>query len=77
MMIRDIMSSDGGAIVVSVILGLGLAALFRKACDGPGCLVIHGPNPKDVEKYVYKIKDDCFKYTPYVTPCVGSQVKTP
>ena len=69
MMIRDIMRSDGGAIIVSIVLGFGLAAMFRKACSGSGCIIIHGPNPKEIAKYVYKVKDDCYTYTPYVAPC--------
>jgi hypothetical protein len=75
-MIRDMMQTDVGAIIISVILGLGLAALFRRVCTGSGCIVISGPNPKEIEKYVYKVKDDCYKYTPYVTPCDSEKVPT-
>jgi hypothetical protein len=69
MIIKDIMKSDSGAIVVSIVLGLGLAALFRRACSGQGCIVIQGPNPKEVSEYVYKVQEDCYTYTPYVAPC--------
>lgn len=67
--------TKAGAIVISIILGLGLAALiFRKTCDGSGCVVIQGPNPKEIADHVYKVKDECYQYTPYVTECDSSAV---
>lgn len=73
-MIRNIMQNEAGAIVVSVLLGLGLAALFRSACTGNNCIVIQGPDPAEVSKHVYKVKDGCYTYTPYVTPCAESSI---
>lgn len=68
-MIKKLFESKYGAIIISVILGLGLAAVFKQVCKGDDCLVINGPNLTDMNKYFYKIDDDCFKYTPYVTKC--------
>jgi len=68
-MILDLTKTETGRILVSVILGLGLAALFRRVCKGGNCVVIQGPSMEDVQKYSYKIKDDCYKYTPYVVDC--------
>ena len=68
-MIKKILGSRVGAILLSVILGLGLAAVFRQVCKGNDCVVIKGPSLEDVKKYYYKIDNDCFKYTPYVTQC--------
>lgn len=68
-MIKRILESKIGAIVLSVILGLGLAAVFRQVCKGNECIVVEGPKLDDVDKYYYKIDNDCFKYTPYVTKC--------
>lgn len=68
-MIKDALNSDTGSILISIILGLGLSALFYKACDGQECRVIRGPNPKDLRDYVYRIQNECYKYTPYVTQC--------
>ena len=69
MALKELLHSDAGGIVISIILGLGLAALFMKACSGPNCVVVKGPDPSEVAKYVYKIRDDCYKYDPYITPC--------
>jgi hypothetical protein len=68
-MISDLLNSKVGQIIISVILGFGLATIFRKVCTGKSCLVVKGPSLDDVKKYYYKIEDDCFKYTPYTTKC--------
>lgn len=61
-----------GVILVSVILGLGLSAIFRKACKDNRCIVIKGPPMKDIQQFTYKLDDQCFKYTPVVTDCKES-----
>lgn len=63
------MDNPVGRIIISVLLGLGLASLFRKVCSGKSCIMITGPNVEDTQKYYYKIDEDCYKYTPYVTAC--------
>lgn len=68
-MIKRLLETKVGQILLSIILGLGLAALFRQACKGNECLIVNGPKVNDVRKYFYKIDDDCFKYTPYATKC--------
>ena len=69
MQVKKVMNSNGGSILISVLLGLGLAAMFRKACSGDGCVVIKSPNLAEVQKHVYKVESDCYKYTPEVIPC--------
>jgi hypothetical protein len=69
-MFGKVMTDPFGRVLVSVILGLGLAALFRRACVGEGCVVIQAPDSREVEDYVYKnANDSCFRYTPNVVPC--------
>lgn len=66
-----------GAIIVSVILGLGLAAIFRATCHGDSCVVIHGPPRDQTDKHTYRIDDQCYKYTSYAVGCVNSTSGTP
>ena len=66
--ILKLLDTPMGTIIMSVILGLGLAALFRKACGDKKCIVIKGPNSDEINKYYYKIHDDCYKYTHVVVP---------
>lgn len=68
-MIKDLLDKPLGRIFLSIILGLGLAALFKQVCSGDDCLIVKGPKSKDLDKYYYKVEDDCFKYTPYEAPC--------
>jgi hypothetical protein len=68
-MIKDLLETKMGQIIISVILGLGLAAVFRQVCKGPNCVVVNSPNIQELEKYTYKLNEDCFKYTPYPTAC--------
>jgi hypothetical protein len=68
-MIEDLLNTPIGQILISVILGLGLATVFKKICKGQNCIVIQSPDIKEIEKYYYKVDDNCFKYTPYVTQC--------
>jgi hypothetical protein len=70
-MISKFMESQVGRIVISLILGFGLATIFKKVCKNNNCVVINGPRPSDVNQYFYKLNEDCYKYTPYITPCNG------
>ena len=69
MLLKRVMTDPFGKILVSVILGLGLAALFRRVCTADGCIVVRAPSAKEVDNYVYKIDTSCYKYTPNVVPC--------
>uniref|UniRef100_A0A6C0I5A2 Uncharacterized protein n=1 Tax=viral metagenome TaxID=1070528 RepID=A0A6C0I5A2_9ZZZZ len=55
-----------GQIILSIILGLGLATLFRKACTEKDCIDFHGPVISEFQDKVYKHGEKCYKYT--VTP---------
>ena len=66
---NEVLNTKAGSILVSIILGLGLAAMFRQVCKDKQCIVIKGPNVQETQKYYYKVKDDCYKYTPEVTDC--------
>ena len=53
-MIRKLAKNDVGKVLISVILGLGISALFRKVCHDRDCLVIEGPPIKEVEKHIFQ-----------------------
>ena len=74
-MIKNILESESGRIVISILLGLGLATIFRKVCEGNSCVVIQGPKISDVTQYVYKIDKSCYKYTPTASACSIDSVK--
>lgn len=69
MFLDKILDDPIGRIIFSILLGFGLATLFRKACSGNNCVIINGPPIKEINDNVYKIDDDCYKYTPESTSC--------
>jgi hypothetical protein len=69
-MLKELVKNETGRIVLSIILGFGLATMFKKACTGHKCIVIQGPSMQEIKETYYKIDDDCYKYTPVATKCV-------
>tara|TARA_Y100000816_G_C26024372_1_gene536045 strand:- start:812 stop:1027 length:216 start_codon:yes stop_codon:yes gene_type:complete len=68
-MIDNIMSTEYGSTIISIILGLGLAVMFKKVCKDGNCVIIKGPSPKEIQKNIYKIENNCYKYIPEVINC--------
>ena len=68
-MINNIMDTPYGSTIISIILGLGLAVMFKKVCKNGNCIIIKGPSPEEIKKNVYKIENNCYKYKPEVINC--------
>lgn len=68
--IHKLLKTKASAIIMSIVLGLGLAALFRRVCDGSKCIIVEGPDVKETDGVYYKIDKDCYKYTPVASECV-------
>ena len=71
--ISSLVESNEGRIIISLLLGFGLATLFRKVCKDKSCIVIKGPKMSDVQNNYYKINDKCYKYEPEVVPCTSAE----
>ena len=41
----NFLKTPAGKIAVSILWGLGLACIFRKACKGRDCIVFKAPSP--------------------------------
>ena len=67
--IRNFIDSQPGKMFLSVILGIGLATLFKKSCSGKGCFRFIGPNITQIENKVYKFNDKCYTYKPSAETC--------
>lgn len=66
---KRLLYTDLGRIVLSIILGLGLATLFRKICTDKSCLRFNGPIISDLEGKIYKHGDKCYKYSANTDKC--------
>tara|TARA_B110000285_G_scaffold149348_1_gene166694 strand:- start:576 stop:818 length:243 start_codon:yes stop_codon:yes gene_type:complete len=61
--------TEPGKIILSVILGLGLATLFRKVCNDKKCINFKGPVLSDFEDKVYQYGNKCYKYGVHPNKC--------
>jgi len=61
--------TERGKIIMSILLGFGLASLFRKVCKDKNCLVFHAPPLDDFKDKIYKTNGKCVKYVPVPTKC--------
>ena len=62
MEIKRLLKTDFGSKLLSIIMGLGLATLFRKVCKGRNCMIFKGPPMEEVQKTVYKKNDKCYQF---------------
>jgi len=66
---QRLLHTETGRIIISIVLGLGIASLFRKACKNRSCIVFRAPPLKDLEKDVYQLDDRCYEYKPKAVKC--------
>ena len=50
-----------GKIIMSMILGIGLATFFRTVCKGKNCRIISSPPIEEIEDQIYKFDGKCYK----------------
>jgi hypothetical protein len=51
-----------GQVLLSIILGLGLATLFRHVCHGKNCITFNGPVISELDGKIYKFNEFCYRY---------------
>ena len=66
---KKLLDNNFASILISVVFGLGLASVFRKICKNGRCIVVKGPPIDEIRKNVYKMDNECYKYTPFATNC--------
>ncbi len=66
---KRLLYTDLGRIFISIILGLGLATLFRKICTDKSCILFNGPIISDLEGKIYKHGEKCYKYSTRTDKC--------
>ena len=71
---KRLLETETGRIILSIILGLGLATIFRKICRDGNCIDFRGVAVGDFEDKIYKHDDTCYKYTASAAKC-NSEVK--
>ena len=59
--------------IISIILGLGIAGLFKMSCDSRSCIVYKGPDMNDNKNIKYNNK--CYKAEEVITECSDNKNK--
>jgi hypothetical protein len=58
-----------GRTMMSILLGFGLATLFRKVCKGKNCITYRASPIEDVHDKIFKYGNKCYKFSPNNTRC--------
>lgn len=66
--------TETGKYVMSVLLGFGLASLFRTVCKDKMCMSFYAPPLDKIKDNVYKTKENgsCIKYVPVPSKCFSN-----
>ena len=65
--------TDAGRVLMSIILGVGLATLFKVSCKDRNCLLMHAPSLDKLTDKIYKREDKCYKFKSTLTKCDASK----
>lgn len=66
---QRLLNTKLGQFFISVLLGLGLATLFRRACTEKNCIHFNGPVISDFDDKIYKHEGKCYKYSASSAKC--------
>jgi hypothetical protein len=70
MNVSRLLNGKYSKFVISFILGLGIATLFRKACDKKNCMVFKAPPMETMKSKNFKFDGKCYKFEPEAVKCV-------
>ena len=69
MKIKQIIYSPAGRIIISMLLGLGLSSIFRKACTNRSCLVFKAATLKKIKGQIFKYNNKCYEFEQAAHTC--------
>lgn len=61
--------SHTGKIIMSILLGIGLATFFRTTCKGLNCRVVSSPPIEEIDEQTYKFDDKCYIFKKNPVEC--------
>ena len=71
---NKILKNENTKIILGLLWGLGLACIFRCACNGRQCIIYKAPKPKDVENNIYSYDEKCYNYKTQSTDCTDDAI---
>ena len=69
MHLSRLVNSITGKYIMSAILGVGVATLFRITCVGNDCKIFRAPPLDEVEDKIYKFDNKCYIMEKTVNSC--------
>lgn len=69
MYISKFVHTESGRLFMSIILGLGLASIFRASCKGKNCILYNAPPLDEIKDKTFKINSKCYKFDPTLVKC--------
>ena len=67
--IKNLLYSETGRIMMSVILGIGFSTLFHKVCKDKDCITFNGPIISEIDGKIYEFDGKCYKNNLKTTSC--------
>jgi hypothetical protein len=61
--------TETGKLLMSILLGFGLASLFRNVCKDKQCLFFNAPHLDQIQDKIHKYDNKCYTYLPESTKC--------
>ncbi len=62
-----------GRTIMSILLGVGLATLFRNICKDRNCLIFYAAPLDNIKDKIFKNDGKCMKYNPVATKCASNK----
>jgi hypothetical protein len=69
--LKRILNSKTSQTIISIILGLGLASIFKMSCDSRSCLVYNAADLS--EKNIIKYNEKCYEAKEKIETCDNSK----
>jgi len=66
---KRLLDTSLGRFFISVLLGLGIATLFKKACTDKNCIRFNGPILSEMDEKIYQYGEKCYTYTTNHAKC--------
>jgi hypothetical protein len=63
------LKTETGKYIMSILLGFGLATVFRKICKGDNCVIFYAPPLDEIENKIFKQDGKCYQYNLVSTKC--------
>ncbi len=73
--LKDLINSTRGKYAFSILLGLGLATLFRKACSSRNCLIFKAPSLDKIKGKIFGHNNKWYKFEDKSTSCGNDDTK--